>query len=135
HPGLYGDRLFVVLADQADLSGLDGIADRPTRLRETYQRLGRHAERTQAPLRETLDRFGFSYTPYYLVNAIEVDAGPAVRAWLSTRSDVDRVLLDQRLRPLPEPAPVAYGTAPAPAESPQWNIQLIQANQVWSRLS
>jgi subtilisin family serine protease len=135
HPGLYGDRLFVVLADQADLSGLDAIADRPTRLRETYQRLVQHAERTQAPLRNSLDRFRLSYTPYYLVNAIEVDGGPAVREWLSTRSDVDRVLLDQRLRPLPEPLPVEHGTAPAPGARPQWNIQLIQADQVWSRFA
>jgi len=50
-PGLYGERLFVVLGEQADLSGLATITDRTARLRATYERLVTHAERTQAPLR------------------------------------------------------------------------------------
>lgn len=130
-PGLHGDRLFVVLAEQPDLTGLATIADRPERLRATYQRLVEHAERTQAPLRAALDRIGVNYTPYYLVNAIRVDAGPGVRAWLSRRSDVDRVLLDQRLRPLPEPAPPVRGDAPAPDGSPLWNITMVRADAAW----
>ena len=117
-PGLYGDRLFVIMADQADLSGLDDIADRPERLRTTYGRLVTHADRTQAPLRAELDRWGLDYTPYYLVNAVLVDAGPAVRQWLSTRDDVDRVLA----RSAPAPAartggdhvPARLGRRPGP---------------------
>ncbi len=131
-PGLHGDRLLVVMEEQADLSGLDAIGDRNARLRATYERLVTHAETTQAPLRRALDRFGLEYTPYYLVNAVLVNGGPVVRQWLSGRSDVDRVLLDQRLRPLPSPAPVARGSSPAP-DGPQWNIQLIGADRVWSK--
>lgn len=131
-PGLYGERLFVVMAEQADLSGLADIPDRPTRLRETYKRLVDQADRTQAPLRAALDRWGLHYTPYYLVNGVMVDGGPVVRAWLSTRSDVDRVLLDPRLRPLPVAQPIAHGTEPLPNGRPQWNISLIGADKVWS---
>src|SRR5262252_3007148 len=76
HPGLYGERLFVVMKAQADLSGLDTIADRPTRLRETYHRLVDEADRSQSDLRHTLARWGLSYTPYYLVNGVMVDGGP-----------------------------------------------------------
>jgi hypothetical protein len=131
-PGFFGERLFVVLADQADLTGLAAIADRPARLRQTYQRLVEHGERTQAPLRQTLEGWGLHYTPYYLVNAILVDGGPVVRQWLAGRSDVDRVLLDQRLRPLPVGPPTEPGSAPPPGNLPQWNVTMIQAPRVWS---
>jgi len=54
-------------------------------------------------LRHVLSRrLRLDFTPYYLVNGVEVDAGPALRAWLERRSDVDRVLLSPRLRPLPQ---------------------------------
>ena len=133
-PGFHGERLFVVLAEQADLSGLSAIGDRPARLRATYERLVTHAERTQAPLRRSLERFGLEYTPYYLVNAVLVDGGPAVRQWLAGRSDVDRVLMDQRLRPLPVAPPVETGSLDQPGGDPQWNIELIGANRVWRQL-
>jgi subtilisin family serine protease len=131
HPGLHGERLFVVMEQQADLSGLADIPDREQRLEQTYRRLVDHADRTQAPLRAELDRYGLDYRPYYLVNAVLVDAGPLVREWLSRRSDVDRVLLDQRIRPLPVATPTTRGSAPAPDGQPLWNIDLIRADDAW----
>ncbi|WP_025618559.1 S8 family serine peptidase [Salinispora cortesiana] len=135
-PGLHGERLFVVLREQADLSGVPaatGRAGRDRRAAEVYQRLVETAERTQADLRRELRRFRLDHTPYYLVNAIEVDGGPLVRAWLADRPEVDRVLVSQRARPLPAPAPVAQGdTAPQPGA--EWNIRLIRADRVWSEL-
>ncbi|MGW0436726.1 S8 family serine peptidase [Micromonospora sp. NPDC003197] len=135
-PGLYGERLFVVLKEQADLTtvnGQPGQAGRDARAREVYQRLVATAERSQAGLRRDLDRLGLDYTPYYLVNAIEVDGGPAVRAWLSRHDAVSRVLLSQRLRPLPAPIGVTHGEAAAPTSVP-WNLSLIGADRVWSQL-
>src|SRR5690606_38672532 len=120
-PGFHGERLFVVLTEQADLSELDpvlvassGQAGRDARAAEVYRFLVDHATVTQADLRAELDRLGLAYTPYYLVNAVEVHGGPAVRAWLSRRDDVDRVLTSQRLRPLPLPPPPASGRAGPP---------------------
>jgi subtilase family protein len=140
-PGLYGDRLFVVLRDQADLSsvtttgpGATGQAGRDTRVRAVYQLLVAHAERTQAGLRHELDRLHVGYRPYYLVNGIEVDGGgPALRAWLSRRDDVDRVLLSQRLRPVPSAPEPMRGSDPAPG-APPWNITLLGADQAWTEL-
>lgn len=130
-PGLYGEKLFVIMAEQADLSGLSTVADRPARLTQTYTRLVQTADRTQADLRQELDRFGISYTPYYLVNAILVDAGPALIPFLSGRSDVDRVLIDQHLRPLPVAAPDATGDQSTPGAAVQWNISAVAAPTVW----
>lgn len=131
-PGLYGDRLFVILKDQADVSAATQIADRDERLTFVYQTLTNHANTTQADIRQTFDRFGIHYTPYYLVNAIEVDNNPLARLYLATRSDVDRVLYSPRLRPLPEPESVNTGFETTVSESPGWNIKMINADQVWA---
>src|SRR5690606_10511104 len=132
--------LFVILAAQADLS-LDpalaagtGQAGRDARAAEVYRRLVDHATASQADLRAELDRLGLAYTPYYLVNAVEVTGGPGVRAWLSRRDDVDRVLTSQHLRPLPAPPPPASGRAGLAPEDPEWNIALIGADRVWREL-
>jgi subtilisin family serine protease len=131
HPGFFGEHLFVVMKQQADLSGLAQITDRDERLRTTYQRLVDTANRSQAPLRAELRKWHLGYTPYYLVNGIEVDAGPAVRAWLSGRGDVDRVLLNPTLRPIPSAGPPIRGHAPAPT-GPVWNVALVDAPPVWA---
>ncbi|MDG4833695.1 S8 family serine peptidase [Solwaraspora sp. WMMD1047] len=136
-PGWYGERLFVVLREQADLTaiavGEPGRAGRDARIREVHRRLLETAERSQADLRRELDRFGLDYTPYYLVNGIEVAGGPVLRAWLSRRADVDRVLLSQRVRPLPAEAATGSGNDPAPV-GPPWNITMIGADRVRSEL-
>jgi hypothetical protein len=130
-PGLHGDRLFVVFKEQADLSGVGSIADVQARRAEVYHRLVATADRTQAPLRKELDRLHLAYTPYYLVNGIEVTGEPGLREWLSNRPGVDRVLLSPHLRPVPEqPNPMA-GPLPAPSR-PQWNVQMVHADQVWA---
>ncbi|MGC5308526.1 S8 family serine peptidase [Micromonospora zamorensis] len=136
-PGLYGERLFVVLRTQADLSGLPagaaGRAGRDARATEVYRRLVTTAEQSQADLLRALRRLRLDPVSYYLVNAVEVDGGPAVRAWLARRPEVARVLVSQRLRPLPAPAGQSRGTAPTPT-GPEWNIRQIGADRVWSQL-
>ncbi|WP_410814526.1 S8 family serine peptidase [Micromonospora sp. 067-2] len=136
-PGLHGERLLVVLREQADLTGLPtgvpGRAGRDARAAEVYRRLVSTADRSQADLRRELTRLHLDPVPYYLVNAIEVDGGPAVRAWLGSRPGVARVLVSQRLRPLPAPAGQSRGTAPAPT-GPEWNIRQLGADRVWSQL-
>ncbi|WP_329104940.1 S8 family serine peptidase [Micromonospora sp. NBC_01699] len=136
-PGFHGEKLFVVLKEQASLddlrAGPTGAAGQPARVREVYQRLVDTASRSQVDLRRQFDRWRLDYTPYYLVNAIEVDGGPGVRAWLSGRDDVGRVLLSQQLRPLPERPGSSHGGAAAPAV-PSWNLTQIGADRVWSQL-
>jgi hypothetical protein len=133
HPGFHGERLFVVMKTQADLSGLAQIANLPERRAEVYERLVSTADSTQSALRAKLRASGLKFTPYYLVNGIEVDAGPEARIWLSRRADVDRVLISPQLRPIPSPGGPMRGNLPAPtAASPQWNITMIHADQVWA---
>jgi subtilisin family serine protease len=132
-PGFHGERLFVILREQADLSAAPAIPERGARLTYVYNTLVEHANHTQADLRATLDRLGVDYQPYYLVNALEVRGGPLLGLYLRTRPEVDRVLESPRLRPLPEPLPVEAGPESAPDEPP-WNITSIGADRVWDEL-
>ncbi len=132
-PGLHGERLFVILNDQADLSSAASIEGYDQRRQYVYQTLVSHADATQADLRAILDRVGVDYTSYYLTNGLEVNGGPLLRLWLSSRPEVDRVLLSPVLRPLPAPIPPAEGYSSAPTDVP-WNITTIGADRVWEEL-
>ncbi len=128
----HGDRLFVVLRDQAVLSGLEMIADYNERRTAVYQQLVSHATLTQAPLWATLDRLGIRYTPYYLVNGLEVEADLPLRLWLQSRPEVAEVMPVPYLRPLPIHPQTAVGHEPPPTETP-WNLTAIGAPEVWAR--
>ena len=131
--GFYGDRLFVILNDQADLSSIRQITDIDERRAAAYQMLVQHANETQATLRNTFDNFGVEYTPYYLVNAIEVRGGTLVRLYLSTRPEVDRVIPSPRLRPVDQDEAFTIPLTEsdlAPA-GVQWNVSMIGADRVW----
>jgi subtilisin family serine protease len=131
HHGFYGDRLFVILRDQADLSSIRQITDIDERRTSAYQMLVQQANETQAALRDTFDTFGVEYTPYYLVNAIEVRGGTLVRLYLSTRPEVDRVIPSPRLRPAAAPeAPAVVENGPT-IPGVQWNVKMIGATKVW----
>lgn len=132
-PGFYGDRLFVIFKDQADLSVAVSMTDYDARRQYVYDTLVNQANESQADVRWSFDLLGVRYTPYYLVNAIEVQGGLFHRLWLMTRPEVDRVLASPVLRPLPEIPPSAWGQAEAPA-NPSWNLTTIGADRVWDEL-
>jgi hypothetical protein len=132
-PGFYGDHLFVVLHDQADVSSANAIQDYNQRRQYVYEALVKQANQTQADLRFSLERLRIPYIPYYLVNSMEVNAGPFIRLWVSLRPEVKDVYEIPVLRPLPAPVPMSTGSAPAPT-GPQWNLTNIGADRVWKEL-
>lgn len=133
-PGFHGEQLFVILANQADLSAAESMTDYDARRRFVYDTLVAHADSTQTDIRSRLDGIGIGYTPYYLVNAMAVDGGPIVRFWLESRPEVDRVLDNPILRPLPAQADTATGSAQPPA-SLLWNQTSVGADRVWSQFN
>ena len=132
-PGFYGEHIFVILKNQADVSSADTIKDYSQRRSEVYKILTTNAEKTQEPIRKTLDTLGIKYTPYYLVNAIEINSGPLLAAWLSTRPEVDRILPSPHMRPLHHALPVNPGPLNA-AEIDTWNLKMIHADRVVNEL-
>ncbi|GAA4911917.1 subtilase family protein [Stackebrandtia albiflava] len=127
-PGLHGEKLLVVLREQADLDGVEG--DVAQRRAEVYSRLTATAVESQAPLRAELTARGLTWRPFYLVNAIEVDADLWERDWLEERSDVAAVLLSPQSRPVPFAWPVTTG-GPLETDAPQPNITQVGAPTAW----
>jgi hypothetical protein len=130
NPGNYGDRLFVILKDQADISSVVKIEDRDERLTAAYKKLTEHANKTQADLRSFFERTNIEYTPYYLENAMEVRGGILLKLYLMSRPEVDRVIPSPRLRAAPEDVPQP-GSEKIREEGVQWNISMIGADKVW----
>ncbi|MGH2537974.1 MAG: S8 family serine peptidase [Candidatus Promineifilaceae bacterium] len=132
-PGLHGDQLFVVLRQRADLSAVASVDSFDQRRQFVYDALVATAEESQAALRAELERRGVAYTPYYLVNGLAVEGGLGTRRWLEVRPEVERVLDNPILRPLPEPIGPPAGAAEPPFSTPP-NVERIGANQVWNTL-
>ena len=133
-PGFYGERMFVVLHSQPDLSAAPAIKDYNQRREYVYHRLVENANTTQASLRQTLDQLGLPYTSYYLVNGLEVPANPLLRLWLASRPEVDRILDSPQMRPLPALPPTEAGAIKDAPSKPEWNLTNIGADRVWNEL-
>ena len=129
--GFYGDRLFVILKDQADLSHAAQITDLGDRRTFVYKTLTAKADSAQADLRQKLDHFGIHYTSYYLVNAMEVDGSALVRLYLLSRPEVNRIIPSPRLRAIPKLSPPMSGELSSVLVNPGWNITMIGADKVW----
>jgi len=135
--GFYGDRLFVIMKDQADLSDVRQIQNIDERRSAAYKELTQFADESQADLRKTFDSIGMDYTSYYLVNGMEVRGGTLVQLYLLTRPEVDRVIPSPRLRPAPPVDILALNNffAAPPPGGVQWNVTMIGADKVWDEFS
>ncbi len=132
-PGFFGDRLFVVMEDQLPAANIAGESpeDRKT---EIYAALTNFADRSQAPLREMLEKRHVEYTPYYLINGMEVNAGWFMKNTLTRFEGVDRVLESPRLRPLPQALEVSKGDVFVPNTGTMWNLEMINVPAVHTEL-
>src|SRR5690606_39796024 len=83
----------LVLEDQAHTSFARHLDRQEARYPAGYETLTAHALETQADIRAMLDARGVTYTPYYLVNALEVETfNPLLRGQLERRPDVWKTL-------------------------------------------
>jgi subtilisin family serine protease len=128
--GFHGEKVFVILKSQADLSTLTTINDSSVRRQGVYQQLTNFADTSQTDLRSTLDKFQIKYTPYYLVNGLEVEGGNLVKMLLARNEDIDRILDSPQLRPLPQANSAGEADTQTIPETPTWNMRMIHADQV-----
>lgn len=132
HPGFYGDRTFVIMAQQADLSAIATDLPVDERRSQVYATLVEQANQSQGELRTALDRLGIAYTPYYLVNGLEVHGGLPVRIWLGLRDDVGDIMPSPVLRPTDRHFPEIVDSSESAPVAPAWNLTTIGADRVWS---
>jgi subtilisin family serine protease len=129
-PGFFGDQLFVVMKNQADLTQVNQIQDLSQRRQAVYDTLVKTANESQSSIRKQLDQWHVSYTPYYLINGLEVNAGAYQTLLLQKRSDIDRILQSPQLRPLPRKAPLTNSQAVDQPNEPTWNLKMIEVDKV-----
>src|SRR5881409_468658 len=125
---------FVVLADQADLSGAASLGTKGEKARYVYNALLNTSQATQEPILQWLREGGIEHQSFYIVNAILVKGNREVAEALAARPDVARVEGNPRVHnALPQPGPVTktppYIQRPETIEP---GISYTHAPQVWA---
>lgn len=121
---------FVELAGRADLSGAARQRG-PARKVATFQTLRAEAVRKQGALTRYLDHTKIGYESFWIANTVKVTGGRELVDRLAARTDV--VALRQERRYPIKTAATRGAVAAAGAESPEWGIKDIRADQVWSQ--
>jgi serine protease AprX len=95
---------FVVLADQADLSGAAALSTKNEKGRYVYDALWNKSQATQGPIMQWLNERGIKHQSFYIVNAILVTGTREIAETLAARPDVARVEGNPRIQnALPRP--------------------------------
>jgi serine protease AprX len=122
----------IVLTEQADLSGLDSLADKGSKGSLVYERLTSVALRTQPPIIAILEEEGAEFRPYWISNMIWARGESSLVPLLAKRSDVARIAANPQTRLETVGVPRIERGA-ANDGSVEWNMALINAPDVWSK--
>ena len=127
--------VLVVLREQVPLPELRELAARPDGRARAIARLRALARRDQArflaALGEVADRAELAgVRPLWIVNAVALEAGPALRAFIAARPEVERVVPDP---PRQVFFPATAGPVPGPVDrpAPAWGVARVGAPDAW----
>ncbi len=131
----------VILAEKADLSGVQDRQSKQEKGRIVRDALFAKAQQTQAPLLGWLRERGIEHRSFYIVNALWVRATRAVALKLAARSDVARIEGNPSIRNLAPVNPTeaelqAALNAVASPQAPQAiepGVNYIRAPEVWAQ--
>src|SRR5436189_726248 len=122
---------FVVLADQADLSGAANLQTKAEKGRYVYNTLLNRSQTTQGPILQWLRERGVEYESFYIVNGILVKGSREIAEALASRPDVARVEGNPVIQnPLPEA--VEAPIQPAAPLTIEPGISYTHAPDVWA---
>jgi cell division septation protein DedD len=126
--------LFVVLADQADLSGAAALATKGEKGRFVHDALWDKAQTMQAPIVRWLRERGIEHRSFYIVNAILVKGSREIAEALAARPDVARVEGNPHIQnPLPAPSGVVESSSQSQKpETIEPGIAYTHAPDVWA---
>src|SRR5574341_410703 len=119
---------WVILREKADLSPALGMSDWEARGHFVHNRLQAVANQSQARLRSLLAERGAPHQPFWVANTIRVTGDQALLDEISKLPEVEQIVADQVFS-LPEPLP---GQVEPGINGVEWNIDRINAPQVWS---
>ncbi len=119
---------WAILRDKADLSGAAAISDWNARGWFVYNRLTGAARNSQGELRALLKSQAVRYTSFWIINALRITSGSSTLAAVAARPEVEKIV--------PSWTTHIIDGSPAPRagiQTIEWNIQRINAPQVWSQ--
>lgn len=121
---------WVFLDSQADLSGAERLHRKRDKAAFVLKAKTEQADRSQAGLRALLRAKHADFTPFWLANTIQVSGDATLLADLAVRPEVEQILADDPVD-IPKPQP---GTEVPALNGIEWNIDRINAPQVWNEL-
>ena len=125
---------FVVLADQADLSGAATLPTKNEKGRYVRDALWNKSQATQGPILQWLGERGLEHRSFYTVNAILVKGSREIAEALASRPDVARVEGNPQIQnSLPQPGTSVE--APSQPQAPEMiepGISYTHAPDVWA---
>ncbi|MFH8735012.1 MULTISPECIES: S8 family serine peptidase [unclassified Streptomyces] len=137
-------KFFVVLKDQADLSGAKKQKTHAAKAKAAYKELRAHAADSQKSLTSFLDKEKVGHKDYWIANTIQVTGDEALVNELAKRSDVASVVKEQKFKlddsetsdkKVTKSRTTSAGTDSSASgdDTPEWGIADIKADQVWKQ--
>jgi subtilisin family serine protease len=125
---------FIVLDDQADLSGAINLATKAEKSRYVYEQLRSKSRATQGQVLQWLRERGIEHRSFYIVNAVLVKGSRELAEALASRQDVARIEGNPHIQnSLPESAAFVGGLSlPDKPETVEPNITYAHAPDVWA---
>jgi serine protease AprX len=125
---------FVVLADQANLSGAASLRTKNEKGRYVHDALWSKSQATQGPILQWLRELGIEHRSFYIVNAILVKGSRQIAEALAARPDVARVEGNPHIKnALPQPNAIAESSSqPQAPETIEPGINYTHAPDVWA---
>ncbi|MFJ7629157.1 S8 family serine peptidase [Streptomyces sp. NPDC097595] len=118
---------WVQLDSQADISAAKKADTKADRGRAVLKAKTAYAKSSQKGLTGLLKQAGASYESYWISNTVKVTGSKSLAAKIAARSDVASIEADDTV-PLP---PAANGTNEAKVDGIEWNVDRINAPEVW----
>jgi subtilisin family serine protease len=120
----------VFLVEQADLEPAERLSTKAARGALVFQTLIETAHRTQPPVVAALESLDVEFRPFWVANMIWVRGGADAIEAMARRNDVARVSANPAVR-MDEPVAMPADSPGAP-DAIEWNIALVNADDVWS---
>uniref|UniRef100_A0AAU3I4G7 S8 family serine peptidase n=1 Tax=Streptomyces sp. NBC_01393 TaxID=2903851 RepID=A0AAU3I4G7_9ACTN len=130
---------FVLLKDQADLSGAKKQKTHAARARAAFKELRANAADSQASLTSFLDKKRIGHQDYWIANAIQVTGDQDLVNELAKRSDVASIVKEQHYKlDSVEAADSEITTSRTDSsasgdDTPEWGVADIGADDVWKQ--
>lgn len=121
----------VFLKEQADLSGAAALPTKDEKGQYVYEQLTAVANRTQPAVTAVLDGLEVEYRPFWVANMIWVKGDSAVVQTMAQHNSVAHIYANPTVQMEPMP-PLDETELIEQALTVEWNIALVNANDVWA---